>query len=99
MALQGFEFLGRYFVESQLVFGSRSSPAIYDRLHEIFLLVAQLRSNTDSKWLKRTLDDFVPVTPDKESNERIVNAYISLANEISLPLAPLVASPGRLFPD
>ena len=89
MALQGFEFLGRYFVESQLVFGSRSSPAIYDRLHEVFLLVAQLRSNTDSRWLMRTLDDFVPVTPDRASNERIVSAYVALADEINLPLAPL----------
>ena len=89
IALQGFQFLGRFFVETQLVFGSRSSPAIYDRLHEIFLLVAQLRAGVESRGLMRTLDDFVPVTPDKESNERIVNAYVALANEISLPLAPL----------
>ena len=89
MALQGFQFLGRFFVESQLVFGSRSSPAIYDRLHEIFLLVAQLRAGIDARGLMRTLDDFVPVTPDKESNEKIVSAYVALANEISLPLAPL----------
>jgi len=87
--LQGFEFLGKFFVESQLVFGSRSSPAIYDRLHEVFLLVAQLRSNTSSYYLHRTLDDFVAVTPDRETNQRIVDAYISLAHEINLPLAPL----------
>ena len=47
MALQGFQFLGRFFVESQLVFGSRSSPAIYDRLHELSLLVARLRAGAD----------------------------------------------------
>ena len=44
----------------------------------------------------RTLDDFVPVTPDRESNERIVNAYVALANEISLPLAPL-DNPDKAF--
>ena len=87
--LQGFDFLGKYFVESQLVFGSRSSPAIYDRLHEVFLLVAQLRSNTPSRFLHRTLDDFVPVTPDRASNQKIADAYVGLAHEINLPLAPL----------
>ena len=96
MALQGFQFLGRFFVESQLVFGSRSSPAIYDRLHEVFLLVAQLRAGASARGLMRTLDDFVPVTPDRESNERIVNAYVALANEISLPLAPL-DNPDKAF--
>ena len=89
MALQGFQFLGRFFEESQLVFGSCSSPAIYDRLHELFLLVARLRVGADSWGLMRTLDDFVPVTPDKESNKTIVHAYVNLANEISLLLAPL----------
>ena len=87
--LQGFEFLGKFFVEPQLVFGSRSSPAIYDRLHEIFLLVAQLRSDVPSRYLHRTLDDFVAVTPDRDTNQRIVDAYVNLAREINLPLAPL----------
>ena len=63
-------------MESQLVFGSQSSPAIYDHLHEIFLRVARLRSNSDGQGL----DDFVPVTPDKVSNEWIVNSYVNQAN-------------------
>ena len=86
---QGFQFMGKFFVETQLVFGSKSSPALYDRLHKVFLLVAQIRSKVPSCYLHRTLDDFVAVTPDKSTNERIVHAYMTLAEEIDLPLAPL----------
>ena len=86
---QGLHFMGKFFVETQLVFGSKTSPAIYDRLHEVFLLVAWLRSGVNKRYLHRTLDDFVAVTPNKITNERIVKAYMDLAREIDLPLAPL----------
>ena len=36
-----------------------------------------------------TLDDFVAIIPDKHTNEHIVYAYMDLAKEINLPLAPL----------
>ena len=61
---QGFSFLGKFFVETQLIFGAGSSPAIYDRLHEVFLTVVRLRSGVDRRFLHRTLDDFVAATPD-----------------------------------
>ena len=80
--------MGKFFVETQLVFGSKTSPAIYDRLHEVFLLVAWIRSGVNKRYLHRTLDDFVAVTPNKRTNERIVKAYMDLAREIDLPLAP-----------
>ena len=81
--------MGKFFIETQLVFGSKSSPAIYDRLHEVFLLVARIRSGVDKRYLHRTLDDFVAIMPDKNTNEQIVQAYMELAKEIDLPLAPL----------
>ena len=93
---QGLHFMGKFFVETQLVFGSKTSPAIYDRLHEVFLLVAWIRSGVDKRYLHRTLDDFVAVTPDKHTNERIVKAYMDLAEEIELPLASL-DDPNKAF--
>ena len=54
------------------MFGIKFSPALYDRLHKIFLLVAQICSRVDKCYLHRTLDDFVTVTPNKHTNERIV---------------------------
>ena len=42
-----------------------------------------------SRFLHCTLDDFIAVTPDKSTNERIVLAYMTLAAEIDLPLASL----------
>ena len=70
--LQGFQFMGKFFVENQLVFSSKSSPALYDQLHEVFLKVAQLCSRVAKCFLPHTLDDFVMVMPDKPTNEYIV---------------------------
>ena len=81
--------MGKFFVETQLVFRSKSSPALYNRLHEVFLLIAQLRSKVPNHFLHRTLDNFVAVTPDKSTNEQIVLSYMNLATEINLPLASL----------
>ena len=44
---QGFHFLGKFFVEIQLFFGGCSSPAKYDLLYEVFLLIAALISLVD----------------------------------------------------
>ena len=87
--LQGFKFMGRYFVETQLIFGGGSSPALYDRLHEIFSLVVCLRAEVSQKYTYRTLDDFVVATPNQQLNISITQTYLDLAKEISLPLAPL----------
>ena len=35
------------------------------------------------------LDNFVMVTPDKSTNDWIVHAYMTLTDEINLPLASL----------
>ena len=85
---QGFSWLGKFFFESQIVFGSSSGPSIYDRLHEVFLLIARTVSHTFTPCFYRVLDDFVAVTWTREENERLVSAYISLAKSINLPLAP-----------
>ena len=66
---QGFTFLGKYFVETQLVFGGCSSPALYDRLHEVFTIVVMLRSGADPEQIHWTLDDFVCASPDRSTNE------------------------------
>ena len=49
---QGFTFLGKYFVETQLVFGGCSSPSLYDRLHEVFTIVVMLRSGADPEQIQ-----------------------------------------------
>ena len=85
---QGFSWMGKFFFESQIVFGSSSGPSIYDRLHEVFLLIARTLSHTFTPCFYRVLDDFVAVTRSREENERLTSIYIKLANHINLPLAP-----------
>ena len=93
---QGFQWLGMFFFETQLVFGSSSAPAIYDRLHEVFLLLARIISRTYSPCFYRVLDDMVAVTWSRKENENLIYAYINLAKEINLPLAPL-SDPDKAF--
>ena len=45
--LQGFHFIGKYFFETELILSNKSCPAIYNCLHEVFLLVARLHSQVD----------------------------------------------------
>ena len=66
-------------MEMQLVFGAKTSPAIYDHLHKVFLPVTRLQSRVNSAYLHLTLNDFLMVTPDRKTNKRIVLAYLKLA--------------------
>ena len=87
--IQGFTWLGKFFFETQVVFGSSSGPSIFDRLHEIFLLIARIISKTFSPCFFRVLDDFVCVTSTVEENKNLIDTYVNMADHIGLPLAPL----------
>ena len=85
--LQGFKWLGKYFVEVRLIFGARSSVPNYDDLHQTVSDIVKIKSGTDRQFLHRTLDDQVIVTPNLELNKAFINTYLDLANYINLPLA------------
>ena len=87
--LQGFSFLGKIFIETQAVFGSKSSPALFDRLHELVILIAVLKSNVDPCLIHKTLDDCIIASPFLQPNKLFIEAYIGLCKKASIPLAPL----------
>ena len=91
--LQGFCWLGHYFVGTRMSFGGVPSPINFDRLGQTKDLVVCLRSNTPSKHAFRALDDSPCVAPansgiterfSKEMRELCRDTRISLADNCLL---------------
>lgn len=86
--LQGFQWLGSFFCETQLTFGGANSPCIFDRFSKTKDLVVCLNSNTPRDRLFRVLDDTPCVAPE---NSNIVKEFSTemraFCKRINLPLA------------
>ena len=87
--LQGFRWLGMYFVETQLIFGARTSVAAFDRLGATLLVLAIMMSGILFAYVHRTLDDAPIVTPaDSPDGPLFAAAYESLCAAVGVRLAP-----------
>ena len=67
LKLQFIKFLGKYFCELALVFGSISSPGIYDDLAKVVLAISLLASGLPAQLVSQHLDDVVAVGPNNTS--------------------------------
>ena len=84
--LQGFTWLGRYYVDKQLVFGSKSAVPNYDSFHDIIVILALLHAlgaNEDDVF--RILDDLISLG----FNGNFIETYLKIAKDINIPLAPM----------
>ena len=86
--LYGFSWLGKYFLDTSTVFGSKAAPANFDCLADTVVNIVCSETGVDKKWIHRQLDD-VPVVSKKQSNltERFVNKYREVCGELNIPLA------------
>ena len=58
--LQGFTWLGKYYVDKQLVFGSKSAVPNYDSFHDVIVILALLHAIAASEEdVFRILDDLI----------------------------------------
>ena len=88
LKLQFVKFLGKYFCELALIFGSVSSPGIYDDLAKVVLGLALLMSGYPPELVSQHLDDVVAVGP--EWNRGIWNfdsAYHEVCEYVGVSLA------------
>ena len=86
--LQGFYWLGKYFLEMQLIFGGTTSVPSYDRLGHTTLDVAVAESAIDPNCVHRALDDAPVVTPaDSPTSPNFAAAYEDLCKMIGIRLA------------
>jgi len=88
LRLQGFYWLGMYFVETRQVFGAKTSVCNYDILGETLKLLALLSSVTPKNLVLRQVDDVPSVSPSgTDWCEDFTEQYKDLCNNLNVVLA------------
>ena len=87
--LQGFSWLGKFFFESQQIFGAISSVSNYDTFGHTIEDVAVVISETPAELTHRRLDDVPNVAPaSTQWCEKFSAVYSNLCDSINVKLAP-----------
>jgi len=90
LRLQGFKWLGAYFIETQQIFGAATSVASFDQMAGTILLISIYRSKIPRHLVHRTLDDVACAAPPntgwcqeftKNYKEACTNLGINLAED------------------
>ena len=88
LRLQGFQWLGKYFIETRMSFGGKPSPTNFDSLAKTKDLLVCISSNTPKFRVKRALDDSPCVAPANSGIvERFSEDMKSICKELNIPLA------------
>jgi hypothetical protein len=98
LRLQGFCWLGKYFVETSQIFGAKTSVCNYDILCETLKLLALLESQIPQKLVLRQVDDVPSASPQGSGLcERFSVSYRRLCSELSVELAPNCPNNDKAF--
>jgi hypothetical protein len=89
LRLQGFSWLGKYFVETRQVFGAKTSVCNYDIVGETLKLIALIESEIPATFVLRQVDDVPVVAPEKSGLcENFSATYKNVCGEFNVKLAP-----------
>jgi hypothetical protein len=96
--LQGYEWLGKYFVETRQIFRARTAVANYDILGRIVLDLAIVESGVPTKHCMRQLDD-VPMVSSKgsENIQKFQKSYKEICSLLNIKLAEPCAKFDKAF--
>jgi hypothetical protein len=85
---QGFKWLGRYFLETQMIFGASPSVSNFDQLSNTLVEIVVASEGIPRRLVNRTLDDISIVSP-KDSNFAMVfgTAFKELCKKTNVLLA------------
>jgi hypothetical protein len=88
LRLQGFSFGGKFFVETQQVFGSIKAVENFDRLGKTLEDITTIETGTDPKWVHRQLDDVCCICPAGFPwCAEFSNQYVKNCKDLNVPLA------------
>ena len=86
--LQGFEWLGKFFVETRQIFGARTAVANYDTMGRVMLDLAIAKSGVLPKYVHRQLDDVPMASPSKVDDcDKFSEAYKEVCSRCNVKLA------------
>jgi len=89
LRLQGFCWLGKYFLEKQQVFGSSYAPSAFDRLANTVESLALALTNFPKKQVHRILDDLPFVArADSLAGHEFSDIYRAICERIGINIAP-----------
>jgi hypothetical protein len=89
LRLQGFCWLGKYFVETRQIFGAKTSVCNYDIVGETIKLLALLVSDIPPHLVLRQVDDVPVVSPENSGwCEQFTENYMNLCAKLNIQLAP-----------
>jgi hypothetical protein len=89
LRLQGFTWLGKFFIELKKVFGSKEAVSAFDRLNNTLVSLAAIQSHLPPHLIHRTLDDVPIVTPAHSSvGLAFADAYQNICAHVGADLAP-----------
>jgi len=98
LPLQGFIWLGRYFVETQEVFGAIPSVCNFDREGNTFQVLVIKESEVRRDSVFRILDDTSHIAKKGSTDGRaFCDAMRNLCDLVNMPLAPLCPSNEKAF--
>jgi hypothetical protein len=100
LRLQGFSWLGKFFIELKKVFGSKEAVSAFDRLNNTLVTLAALRARLPPHLIHRTLDDVPIVTPAHSSaGPAFSEAYQGICAHVGADLAPQCPQQEKAFCD
>jgi hypothetical protein len=85
---QGFSWLGRYFFETQMVFGGVPSVSNFDRLGKTIVDLTLASTKVSPKFVFRTLDDIPIVAPESSGiTQKVTKGLFEICDALKVPLA------------
>ena len=89
LRLQGFSWLGKYFLECRQIFGAKTAVANFDIFGNTLLTISCAGQEFPKKLFHRTLDDVPFVAPaHKNWCETFTNCYKNVCDSVGVSLAP-----------
>jgi hypothetical protein len=86
--LYGFTWLGKFFVDTTTVFGSKTAPASFDPLPETLVNIVCTIKRIPKVWVHRQLDDVPIVAPVGSGwTETFTKGYAQICQDLKVPLA------------
>lgn len=80
----GIKWEGKYFFFTRLVFGSRSSPKLFDNLSRAICWIAQNKYHI--RHILHLLDDFLVIEPAFVNASDTMNRFIDLFRDLNIPI-------------
>jgi hypothetical protein len=88
LRLQGFALLGKYFVETRMIFGAVTAVCNYDIVGSVPYMLAQIESGIPSSLVCRAVDDVPAISPaGSEWGEKFSSTYKRICRELNIQLA------------